>query len=242
VADSGWQDVPVGSDAIIRSIRLAAASAVMDALERFYVGCLGFTADVDGDRLTLTTGGGSHVTFEPAPGDAGPFYHFALLVPGDRYAAARSWLEPCAGLLTRPGQPSTTFRFDAWDADACYFHDPAGNIVELIAHRGVGEMHADGAGFTAGELLGISEIGLVVADPPAAADTLASAGVDLWSGGVEGRDALAFIGRQAHTLILCAPGRPWLPTQRPAECHPVTASLNGVTVDVAGGVLSAAAA
>lgn len=237
----------MGSELLITSIRLAAAAGAMEALERFYVGCLGFAADVDGDRLTLQTGGGSRVTFEPAPDDGGPFFHFALLVPGDRYAAARSWLEPCAGLLSRPEQTSTTFRFDAWDADACYFHDPAGNIVELIAHRGVGERRADGAGFAAGELLGISEIGLVVTDPPAAARTLASVGVDLWSGGVVGHDALAFIGRQAHTLILCAPGRPWLPTQRPAECYAVTASLAGVgddtvTVGVTGGVLSATAA
>jgi len=27
-----------------------------------------------------------------------------------------------------------------WDAQACYFHDPAGNIVEFIAHRGLAEV------------------------------------------------------------------------------------------------------
>ena len=135
------------------------------------------------------------------------------------------------------------FRFDAWDADACYVHDPAGNIVELIAHHGVAEALGRGA-FHAGELAGISEAGLVVTDPPAAAGTLAAVGLELWSGGVEGEDALAFIGRQAHTLILCAPGRPWLPTHRPAECHPVTATVAAgggetVTVRVARGELTA---
>jgi catechol 2,3-dioxygenase-like lactoylglutathione lyase family enzyme len=235
----------VGSSLLISSVRLAAPSAAMEALERFYLGCLGLSADRGaGDRLTLTVGG-ARLEFAPDPDGGAPFYHFAILVPGDRYPAARRWVERCAELLSRPGQTSTTFRFQAWDADACYFHDPAGNIVELIAHRGVGEERADSAGFAAGEFLGISEVGIVVADPPAAARALASAGLDLWSGGVEGEDALAFIGRQAHTLILCPPGRPWLPTQRPAECHPVTASVAGVgdetvTVEVTDGVLSAA--
>jgi hypothetical protein len=227
------------SDVVITSLRLAAAAGAIAPLHRFYAGCLGFPAQAgDGDRLTLAAGDG-RIEFVPVPDGGRPFYHFALLVPGDRYAAARGWLEPCAGLLSRPGQASTTFRFPAWDADACYCHDPAGNIVELIAHRGIGEGRAGGP-FTAGELVGISEIGLVVTDPPAAARTLAGAGLDLWSGGVEGDDALGFIGRQAHTLILCAPGRPWLPTRQPAECHPVTARIaDTVTVDLVDGSLAA---
>jgi catechol 2,3-dioxygenase-like lactoylglutathione lyase family enzyme len=232
------------SDIRITSLRLAAAAGDLEALHRFYSDCLGFPAEVAADRLTIPVGD-ARIGFAAAADGGRPFYHVALLVPGDRYVAARAWVERCAELLSRPGQSSTTFRFDAWDADACYFHDPAGNIVELIAHRGIGEGQAGAAGFDAGELLGISEAGLVVIDPPAAAATLASAGLDLWSGTTEGDDALAFVGRQAHTLILCPPGRPWLPTQRPAECHPVTASLTGagdetVIVDVANGALATA--
>jgi catechol 2,3-dioxygenase-like lactoylglutathione lyase family enzyme len=233
----------VSTGVLINSVRLAAAPDVMEALRRFYVDRLGLAdGSGDGDRLVLTAGP-ARVEFVPAAGGERPFYHFALLAPGNRYAAARAWLERCAELLSRPGQTSTTFRFDAWDADACYFHDPAGNIVELIAHRGCGGA-PDGA-FTAAELRGISELGMVVTDPPAAAEALASAGLELWSGSVEGAGALAFIGRQAHTLILCPPGRPWLPTQRPAEAHPVTATVAGggdrVTVSVSDGALSVAA-
>lgn len=231
------------SDVVISSVRLAAASAVMAALDDFYRGCLGFSGRSDPSGHLRLTIGGAQLEFAPAPGDARPFYHVALLVPGNRFAAARAWVERCAGLLSRPGQTATTLRFDDWDADACYFHDPAGNIVELIAHGGIGESAAGDVPFIAGELLGISELGLVVTDPPTAARTLAAAGLVLWSGGVDGDDALAFVGRQAHTLILCAPGRPWLPTQRPAERHPVSASvgLGGETVGVTvtAGVLTA---
>ncbi len=242
-----WQDLGMPSRALITSVRLSAPAGSMESLQRFYAGCLGVPAQAgNGDQLMLAVGD-ARLAFVPAADGERPFYHVVLLVPGNRYPAARAWLERCAELLSRPGQTATIFRFDAWDADACYVHDPAGNIVELIAHRGVAETSGADAPFAADELAGISELGLVVADPPAAARTLASAGLALWSGSVEGTDALAFVGRQAHTLILCAPGRPWLPTQRPAECHPVVAQLSDaggetVSVSVANGVLSAAIA
>lgn len=239
------------TDVRIMSARLMAPAAAIDTLHRFYGECLGFPVRSRRDQPGLEAGAGSvefvagagSIAFVPAADAARPFYHVALLVPGNRFEAARAWVEPYADLLSRPGQTTTMFRFGAWEADACYFHDPAQNIVELIAHRGVAESRSPSCGFQAAELAGISELSLVVDDPRAAAGTLTSAGLDLWSGGVEGPDALAFIGGQAHTLILCPPGRPWLPTQRPAECHPVSANLDvasgkTVTVRVAGGTLT----
>jgi catechol 2,3-dioxygenase-like lactoylglutathione lyase family enzyme len=239
------EDVVMQTDVRITSARLMAPSGSIPSLVRFYGASLGFAVESDGAEVRLDVGASS-VDFVAAPGPGHPFYHVALLVPGNRYEAAAAWVERSTTLLSRPGQKTTTFRFDAWNADACYFHDPAGNIVELIAHRGTAEAPSRSGGFRAGELAGISELGLVVGDPAAAADALASTGLELWSGDVEGDDALAFVGGQAHTLILCAPGRPWLPTHRPAECHPTTATLQlaagagaGVTVDVANGTLSA---
>ena len=68
----------------------------------------------------------------------------------------------------------------------------------------------------------------MVADPPEAAAALRrEAGLELWSGGVEGPGALGFVGRRAHTLILVATGRGWLPTGRPAEPHPVALTVTG---------------
>ena len=86
--------------------------------------------------------------------------------------------------------------------EACYFHDPAGNIVELIAHHGVGEAGNTGT-FGAGELLGVSEVGLVC-DPPSLAEALErELGLEVWDGTVEGEGRLAFVGEKARTLILC---------------------------------------
>jgi catechol-2,3-dioxygenase len=231
------------ADVRITSARLMAPAASIESLYRFYGGSLGFALRSHDAGMRLDVGRGS-LEFVAAAGPGCPFYHFALLVPGNRYEAARTWVERSARLLSRPGQTTTTFEFDAWDASACYFDDPAGNIVELIAHRGIAETPSSEAEFQAAELAGISELGMVVGDPAAAAQTLSSAGLDLWSGGFERDDALAFIGGQAHTLILCRPGRPWMPTQRPAEYHATSATLRlgagtTVTVSLAGGTLSA---
>jgi hypothetical protein len=140
-------------------------------------------------------------------------------VPGDRFEAALAFAAERVTLLPGPDAGAVHVDFPAWSADACYFEDPAGNIVELIAHRGREETGASGP-FTAAELVGVSEVGLV-GDPPALAAGLARAGLGVWDGTVDEPGQLAFVGEQARTLILAPDGRGWLPTWRPAEPHPV---------------------
>lgn len=117
------------------------------------------------------------------------------------------------------------FEFENWSGRACYFHDPAGNIVELIAHQGIGETGARGP-FAGDELLGFSELGLVGDTATMAADLERLLGLHLWAGSVE-EGRLGFVGEQARTLILSPAGRGWLPTGRPAEPHPVEVVLSG---------------
>ena len=118
------------------------------------------------------------------------------------------------------------FDFPGWNAQACYFHDPAGNIVELIAHQ---DREATGASgpFDASELLGLSELGLV-GQPTAMAPPLTEGlGLRVWDGRVADHDALAFVGEPARTLILVPTARGWLPTGRPAERHPIQVAISG---------------
>jgi catechol 2,3-dioxygenase-like lactoylglutathione lyase family enzyme len=190
-------------------VTLRASSERLDALFDFYGRALELPAAI----------GETTLRFEP--GDGAPFYHFALLVPGDRFDAALEWARARTELLPDRESGDVVFDFDAWDAQACYFEDPAGNIVELIAHRGVDENGADGE-FRAAELVGLSELGLV-GDPPALAAQLAVLGIELWDGTLDEPGRLAFLGEPARTLILSPPGRGWLPTGRPAEPHPVVA-------------------
>ena len=174
-------------------------------LRDFYVGKLGLP--LDGDAVVV---GETRLSFRVE--DGGAFYHFALLVPGDRFDAALAWAGERVELL------GDVFDFEAWDARAVYFHDPAGSILELIAHRGLEENGRAGA-FAVEELVGFSELG-IVGDPPELLRRLEAAGLELWDGTIDEPGRLAFVGEQGRTLILAPEGRGWLPTDRPAEPHP----------------------
>jgi hypothetical protein len=205
-------------DLRIERARLAAPRDGLEDLERFYGGALALPTERVGDALTVAVGP-AELVFAAADGE--PFHHFALLVPGDRFDAAHDWLAAATAILD-------TREFDFWDARAVYVHDPAQNIVELIAHRGEAQDGATGP-FAGSELAGISEVGLVGPDlAGAAAARERERGLELWSGSVDDdAGGLGFVGRKAHTLILAAPGRGWLPTGRPAETHAVDVTIAG---------------
>jgi hypothetical protein len=212
------------STAFLR-VCLRAPTPLLLGLTEFY-GRLGFrVAQPDASGVRVEVG---ESFLELLPGSGSPFYHVALLGPGNRFDAMFDWAYDLVDLLPDRETGDAVFDFTNWDAKALYFHDPAGNIVELIAHRVVGETGVTGA-FTAGELLGVSEVGLV-GDPSAIAAALRrELGLELWDGTTTGEGRLAFVGEKARTLILCRAGRPWLPTGRPAEAHPVEVVLSGGT-------------
>jgi D-alanyl-D-alanine carboxypeptidase len=205
----------------LRAPRTAAAE-----LDAFYGTRLGLARIAAGSFRVGT----SELHFEDA--DGAPFYHFALLVPGDRFDAALAWARERVDILTGGDVDDVVFDFDNWNALAFYSHDPAGNIVELIAHHGLGERGVPGP-FAAHELLGISEIGLV-GDPAKLADALAAIGVPLYDGEV-GPGRLAFFGARAKVLIVAPEGRGWLPTGRPSEPHPVDVVVAGARGDASVG-------
>ena len=145
--------------------------------------------------------GETELEFEAGAGE--PFYHFAFLASPER--------------LDELASGSEVFDFPDWEARAFYFEDPAGNIVELVAHQGL-----------AGPL-GLSELGLV-GDTAAMAAELHRLGLELWDGTLD-EQHLAFLGERGRTLILAPTGRGWMPTGRPAEPHPVEAELSGARPD-----------
>ena len=174
-------------------VRLRAPEQLLPELQEFYA------------RL-----GTGETELEFAPGEGEPFYHFAFLVPPNRFDRL---LASTPNPLPDRETGEVVFDFEAWDAKAFYFHDPAGNIVETIALEGI-------------EDEGLSELGLV-GEPRALAAPLRDLGFELWDGTLDEEGRLAFLGERGRTLILSPEGRGWLPTGRPAEPHPVEAVLSG---------------
>lgn len=149
------------------------------------------------------------------------FYHFAFLVPALRFAAARDWLAArCPLLSDASGQ--THFHFEAWNAEAVYFADPAGNIGELIARHDLPSTSGDS--FEAAQILGVNEIGVVVEDVQGMVDPLRQHyGLTPYLG--RSYDDFTAVGDAEGLLIVAQTARPWLPTGQPAQSAPVQARL-----------------
>jgi hypothetical protein len=207
-------------------VKLEAAEAQVGALRRFYAERLGFPdlgAEGTGPVFEVGT---TRIEFTPV-GPGRPFYHFALRAPRNRFTAAREWLAERTQLLRDEESGETNFRFDNWNADACYALDPCGNIVELIAHHELPEEGPEGTAFSADEILGVCELGLVSADTRKMASALVTLGIPLWDGTVDEPGRLAFMGDREGVLILSPEGRGWMPTGHAAERHPVEALVSG---------------
>jgi hypothetical protein len=206
-------------------VTLGAPAALTSQLAAFYGDTLGLPTSRPADgRVAVAVG---ETVLELVAGEGAPFYHLALLVPGGRFDEARAWAAERVALLPEVETGEDVFDFTSWSALACYFHDPAGSIIELIALAGIAETGAVG-GFAASELVGVSEVGLVGDVAALAAGLERDLGLGVWDGvvGLPGR--LAFVGERGRSLILCPPDRGWLPTGRPAEPHPVDLELTGI--------------
>ena len=87
-----------------------------------------------------------------------PVYHVAFSIPENKLEKARTWSKERFPLL-RNGLGQEVMHFRKWDAHAIYFNDPAGNILEFIAHHSL-KNGSDGE-FTESDVLYIAEMALV---------------------------------------------------------------------------------
>jgi catechol 2,3-dioxygenase-like lactoylglutathione lyase family enzyme len=185
----------------IAEVRLA--SADVEAQRRLYVDALGL-APLDGPAGAFTVRvGASRLAFEP--GRPSP-QHVAFRIPSGAYADAMAWLGARVELL-RNADGSAAYPFPDWNADAMYFRDPDGNVLELIAHHDLAD--ASTPPFGPGAILAIGEVGVPVDDMPGfLADVEHRHGIRRWSGDGVG---FAAAGDKQGSLIVVPRGRPWHP-------------------------------
>ena len=207
----------------------------LEELRRFYGETLAIPlADEREDGFSLRIGA-SVLEFRRG---AAPPYHFAFNIPSPLFAAARDWLAARVPLLPMP-DGGDTMHWRAWNAHACYFRDPDGNIGELIARHNLAEDGGslDGSAFDpATHLLGISEIGLALltaAECQHALDDVHPAGLiegrlglPVWDAG----DGVRFraLGGERGLLICVRRGHAWFPTSDVlAEPAPLSVTFAG---------------
>jgi catechol-2,3-dioxygenase len=208
-----------------------------DSLRAFYGGVLGLPTSAS-NGVVRVQAGDTALEFARAAGPAEPRYHFAFLIPANQLAAAAEWLAARTTLLRSADGSRDRFHFDFWKADAVYFRDPAGNIGELIAHQ---SLPAPLPGpFGPSSILHLAEIGLPVADVPAAARAIVNA-LGLRAFGDVPAAANAYfapVGDPRGMFIIVRAGRPWWPdeVQLAAPCPvDITVRRPGQPVTLADG-------
>jgi len=204
----------------LTEVRLATARP--EAQRSFHAGTLGLDVDPGPPAVRIGT---SRLVYEP--GAASP-QHVAFRIPAAAYADALAWLGARVELLTdSAGRPE--FPFPDWNADAMYFRDPDGNILELIAHHDLADAYAPP--FAPAALLGICEVGMPAADVPEFLIWLEGrTGARRWSG-----DGVTFAaaGDKQGSLIVVPRGRAWHPVP---GANAVAGPL-AITIDGAGQIL-----
>lgn len=111
--------------------RLILNTDCLQAQKVFYTETLGFPL-VQAEQTSFSVEIGKTRLQFRATDQAEPT-HFAINIPSKGTALALAWLKERLSILPFAGKDIVDF--SNWNAEAIYFHDPGGNIVEFIARR-----------------------------------------------------------------------------------------------------------
>lgn len=155
------------------------------------------------------------------------YYHFAFNIHWNLFKEAKNWLSERVELLREDGEDEIDFT-GRTQANACYFEDPAGNIVEYIARR-VTSPTSNEQEFTPNNVLSISEISLTTNKIEQMAEKLKEMNIPVRDNEELSVDQyLNFMGEYDDgAFILLGPvGRRWLFSTKLAVESPVTIYTN----------------
>jgi catechol-2,3-dioxygenase len=143
-------------------------------------------------------------------------YHFAFNIPENKLNEAIEWCKNKVDLILIKDQNVIT-NFENWNANAVYFYDNNGNLLEFIARHDLN--NAQTTAFSSQSILNISEIGIVTENPLALGNQLiAKHGLEFFSKN-DNSAFFAAIGDDEGLLIMVKPNRNWYPTQTPSESN-----------------------
>ncbi len=128
------------------------------AQQAFYTETLAFPLVEAGKTSFSVQIGETRLQFKAA--DRAKPTHFAINIPSHSTNLALSWLKERLPILPFNGKEIVDF--SNWNAEAIYFHDPGGNIVEFIARRNLAIPTRPT--FTSKQCTCISEVGVGTKD------------------------------------------------------------------------------
>lgn len=197
----------------------------LDEVKGFYEYQLGFRIVEEDESSFMLAIGESQLIFRES--DRPAFYHFAFNIPGNQFTLAKGWASSRVELNRQEGMDEIYYA--NFDADAFYFEDPAGNIVEFLGRRNTDRM----GNFTVDSLLNISEVSITT--PHVAEVGKQIEDMEIPVRGNKGIDpgSLNFLGQGAAFILLVAPKRTWYFSKKKSEVHPVSIELtDGRQIDI----------
>jgi catechol 2,3-dioxygenase-like lactoylglutathione lyase family enzyme len=159
---------------------------------------------------------------EFAAGGEENYYHVAFNIPSAAIEAAAAWLEEL-GIAILPLEGKRIVDFPNWAAKSVYFHDPAGNILELIARERL-ELPG-GKPFGSDSIVGISEMGLPTDSMATVLQALESQ-IELARFWNPGPSFAAMGDDRGLFIVVDSKEKLWIPTMVPALPFPFEADIS----------------
>ena len=145
-------------------------------------------------------------------GESGSRCHFAINIPANQIRESFDWLNPQVEKI-KDGL-SDFVRFEGWNANALYFYDADGNIVEFIARQNL--KTDSGKPFDPSSFIGISEIGMPSDHIRTTFDRLNEGmKVPVYSGDFD--YFIAAGSEHALFILVDQKHKKWFPTRHPAQ-------------------------
>lgn len=197
----------------------------LDEVKGFYEYQLGFRIVEEDESSFMLAIGESQLVFRQSERSA--FYHFAFNIPGNQFTLAKGWAKSRVELNRQEGMDEIYYA--NFDADAFYFQDPAGNIVEFLGRRNTDKM----GDFTVDSLLNISEVSITTPHVAEVGKQIEEMEIPVRGNKGIDPDSLNFLGQGAAFIILVAPKRTWYFSKKKSEVHPLSIELtDGRKIDI----------
>ncbi|GGA44913.1 glyoxalase [Psychrobacillus lasiicapitis] len=194
-------------------------------LKGFYGNVLGLTILESGDEFFKLSIGTSTLTFQESSHNTA--YHFAINIPGNQFTLAKHWAKERV-TLNREDAVDEIY-YSRFNADAFYFEDPAGNIIELIARRHVDKW----SDFSIDSLINLSEVSITTPFVQEVGEQIQAIGVHV-SGHVDiDPKELNFLGSKDTFILLVPPNRRWYFSKKISITSPIEIELtDGQTISI----------
>lgn len=185
----------------------------------FYHNSLGLPVKEHEDRYITFIAGNTNLTFTYSDTHQHPVYHFAFTIPSNKLAEAFDFIQAKTFIIDVPSGNKIA-DFSNWNANAFYFYDNNGNILEFITRYAL-QNQSDKA-FSGTSICTISEIGLVTDNVPVLAQKVMEHFQIPVFEHQPAMEQFTVLGDDDGLFILVARERTWFPTQIKAKLFPLT--------------------